>query len=174
LWERHQAYEDASAAGWWYPHKDFAMVCNHPAELHLDDQGRLHSEAGAAISWNDGWGLHVWHGVRVPAKVIEQPDQLTADEILGEQNVEVRRAMIEKAGPERLLEKGKLLQHDSYGHLWEIPVAGDEPIRLVEVEDPSTGREYYLRVPPSVGSARAAVAWTFDVPEREYEPAVEA
>lgn len=34
-------------------------------------------------------------------------------------------------------------------------------------------KDYWIRVPPSVGSAREAVAWTFDVQADEYAPAVQ-
>jgi hypothetical protein len=29
-------------------------------------------------------------------------------------------------------------------------------------------KDYFLRVPPNARTAREAVAWTFDVPERKY------
>jgi len=34
-------------------------------------------------------------------------------------------------------------------------------------------RRYWLRVPPTMRTARAAVAWTFDVPAKRYAPDIE-
>ena len=55
--------------------------------------------------WPDGWGIWAWHGVRVPRDVIEYPEGLTGERIEGEENVEVRRAMIERIGMETWLER---------------------------------------------------------------------
>lgn len=51
---------------------------------------------------------------------------------------------------------------------------GDEDLLVVSVRCPSTGRQCLLRVPPTISTCHAAVAWTagFDDPKR-YVPAVE-
>jgi hypothetical protein len=35
-------------------------------------------------------------------------------------------------------------------------------------------KTYHLRVPPTMRTAREAVAWTFDVPAEQYAPLVES
>src|SRR5437660_570977 len=36
-WDREKAYADAQiSAGWWWPHKDFVMVCNRPEFIKRD------------------------------------------------------------------------------------------------------------------------------------------
>ena len=52
----------------------------------------------------------------------------------------------------------------------------NNPYIAVHVTDPSTEREYYLRVPPEFKdkTPRAAVAWTFNVAEKDYHPIAEA
>ena len=40
----------------------------------------------------------------------------------------------------------------------------------VLVKCPSTGRNYVLRVPPSIRTAREAVAWTFNIAADKYQP----
>jgi hypothetical protein len=35
-------------------------------------------------------------------------------------------------------------------------------------------KDYFLRVDPSITTARAAVAWTFDLPTKSYRPSVQA
>jgi hypothetical protein len=55
---------------------------------------------------------------------------------------------------------------------------GDEPIVMIEVvnrtRDPDGGfKRYWLRVPPTVQTAREAVAWTFNMPAEQYAPEIE-
>lgn len=104
MMERARAYrETCESACWWWPHREFVMVCERPMWIDRDERGRLHSPTRAAICWPDGWGLHMWHGVRVPAHVIEAPASITVAEIEAEQNAEVRRVMIERYGAARYL-----------------------------------------------------------------------
>ena len=45
--------------------------------------------------------------------------------------------------------------------------------RCVQVQDASTKRQYFLRVPPEMRTAREAVAWSFGIDPDDYVPAVE-
>jgi hypothetical protein len=83
---------------WWWPHKEFVMVCERPQVLERDEAGRLHSVSGAACGWGDGWGVYAVHGTRVPSWIIEHPDRLTVDAIHAERNAEVRRVMVDRYG----------------------------------------------------------------------------
>jgi hypothetical protein len=86
----------AQNAGWWFPMKDAVVITERPTELHRDPQGRMHCDTGPAIRYPDGWGLHMWHGTRVPADLIEKGWGIR--EIFAEKNSEVRRCAIEKRG----------------------------------------------------------------------------
>ncbi len=99
LWDRSRAYDDAQSAGWWWPFREFVMVCDAPHTLHLEQMAptgwgshRLHSGDGPAVAW-DGWGLHYWHGTKVPADLIETG--WTVTQIFAEPNAEVRRCAVE-------------------------------------------------------------------------------
>lgn len=94
---------------------------------------------------------------------------------LKEENAEARRVMIERMGIERFLAEAKATKihvHER-GELFSIdlPDDPDRTLRAVRVTDPSTGRIYFLRVPPQIDRADDAVAWTFgfDVTS-EYAP----
>ena len=71
-----------------------------------------------------------------------------------------------------------MIDHDErFGTLHRRDMPG-EPFAMVKVinrtpEPDGSFRQYFLRVPPTVRTAREAVAWTFDVPTEEYEPLVE-
>ncbi len=164
-----------------------AVLCGPPEYIHRDAEGRLHDAEGPAIRWRDGYTLHAWHGVRVPGKIIEAPEQLTRGDLLKETNAEVRRVMMERLGSDRFAEMLDLVEihREEYGHpemrqtviLLRTkdpdPVAG-EHIQFVRVVCPSTGRVYHLCVPPTIEDALSGVAWTFSKARDDYAPAIEA
>jgi len=216
VFERFEIDEQLTkSCGWVWWHENVLAISDRPAVLHRDARGRLHCETGPSIAYRDGWALHHWHGVLVPARVIEQPETLTVPQIESEQNAEVRRVMLERFGSARFLrESGAQLVHqDECGILYRKELAGDEPLVMVRVLNPtpeSDGvlteaqarkvfgdevvdanlsvmqrigfaaqfrrpkfKEYTLRVPPTVRTAREAVAWTFDFPAAAYKPEIQ-
>ena len=91
------------SACWWWPHRDFVMVCERPVHIDRDEQGRLHSTKRKAIAWPDGWGLYRLHGISVPGELIEDPSLLTVSRIDGEPNAEVRRVLVDLYGRDKYL-----------------------------------------------------------------------
>lgn len=171
----------ARSAGPWWALERLAIVCERPLRLSLDERGMLHSAEGPAIAYPDGFALWADHGTMVPEWMVTDPARLDIAHIDAEENTEVRRVMIERFGAERLIrEGGATLSHeDAAGKLWrrELPAGRfGEPVVMVEVvnstaEPDGTRKTYFLRVPPHVRTATAAVAWTFDLPEWQYAPA---
>jgi hypothetical protein len=168
------------SAGWFLPHEKICWVSERHNILRRDERGRLHSIAGPAVAYPDGWAIYAVHGVRVPADIIEKKESITSDRIDNESNAEVRRVMIELMGYERyIFESGaKLIHSDETGALYKKEFTDDEPLVMVHVvnstpEPDGTIKKYLLRVPPQMERARQAVAWTFDIPEMEYRPLVE-
>ena len=192
LWDRGRAYEATiESACWWWPHRRFVMVSEHPLVIHRElinlavtrgwGSHRLHCDTGPAVVWPDGWGLWMIHGVRVPQRVVEQPETLTPAEILAEQNAEVRRVMVQRFGEERFIsESGALPIHrDKTGDLYRVDIPDDEPLVMVRVINSTQGQDgsrkpYWLRVPPTMTQAHEAVAWTFEQTTKMYAPAVES
>ena len=181
--------EIARSAGPWWALDDIAIVSERPLVNRTDDQGRPHASDGPAIAWGDGFEIYAWHGVIMDRSVVMEPEGITAAAIDEERNVERRRVLIERFGPERLVREGgaMLIHEDETGRLWRRDVdAGeppwrrrDEPVVLVEVinstpEPDGTRRTYFLRVPPITQTARQGVAWTFGLGEVEYRPSLES
>ncbi|GED83661.1 hypothetical protein TNCT6_07460 [Streptomyces sp. 6-11-2] len=167
----------ARAAGWWWPYEKTAVVCERPVELHRDEAGRLDRGDGPALAFPDGFALHAWRGMPVPAEFLAGLAELTPRRIREEENAELRRVMLEHYGYERYLEDSgaEPVQRDRAGVLWRIELEGDEPLVMVEVvnstpEPDGTHRTYWLRVPPSTRTARQGVAWTFGLEEADYVP----
>ena len=127
----------------------------------VTDELLENNEAYAAIE-SDLENLYFWHGVFVPAFVVVKPEWITTKHVLSEENVEVRRVMIERMGMERFLQEAgasEIHKHDM-GDLFSIDLPKDDPegvLRAVRVKDPSTGRIYFLRVPPTISRADDAV-----------------
>ena len=48
--------------GWWWPFGKCVIVSDRPTKLQLDDQGKLHSDRGPAITFADGFEVYVKHG----------------------------------------------------------------------------------------------------------------
>ncbi|MGW3726620.1 DUF6745 domain-containing protein [Streptomyces sp. NPDC000851] len=167
----------ARAAGWWWPYEKTAVITERPVELHRDEAGRLHRGDGPALAFPDGFALHAWHGMPVPAAFLDGLATLTPRRIREEENAELRRVMLEHYGYDRYLEESgaEPLQRDEAGVLWRIELEGDEPLVMVEVvnstpEPDGTHRTYWLRVPPRTRTAREGVAWTFGLDEADYAP----
>jgi hypothetical protein len=174
--------ELAKDCGWYWAYKGICILSEKPIYMKTDDEGRLHHEARMAIEYEDGFGLYMWHGVMVPSFYITNPESITKDMIFAEDNQEFRRIMLEIMTFAKFLQeveaitidvdlaRGRLVETKALAHL-----TGEDPVaRFVCVVDPSTGREYALRVPPTVQTAQAAVAMTFDVDAAAYNPIAEA
>jgi hypothetical protein len=167
----------ARAAGWWWPYERAVVTAERPVELHRDEAGRLDRGDGPALAFPDGFTLHAWRGMPVPAVFLEQLAGLTPDRIRAEENAELRRVMLEHFGYERYLDESgaRPLHRDETGVLWRIDLPDDEPVVMVEVvnstpEPDGTSRTYWLRVPPQTATAREGVAWTFGLDAQTYVP----
>ncbi len=175
----------AESCSFWISYEKAVLVSERPLVHRVEPAGndgryQFHCADGPALMFRDGWGIWAWHGLKVPRRVIEAPEGLTLWEIMGEEDVEIRRAMIEKVGAAQFLRKARamLVHSDTDGagqprELLRVDLPNDEPLVMVHVTDPSTGREYYLRVPPAMTRCDQAVAWTFGVDLDEYHPLIE-
>jgi hypothetical protein len=132
---------------------------------------RLHREDGPALVLGASRQDYFWHGTRVPEAAVLRPESLTVAQVLEEPDIEARRVLVERYGIPRLLNDAaaERLAVDDWGTLWRLPLAGDEPIVMVEVlnstpEPDGTFQDYWLRVPPRMTSPREAVLWTHGLP----------
>ena len=99
---------------------------------------------------------------------------------MGQGNTEVRRIMLERMGYEQFLSQvaAETVDEDQDAggrrRLLRVHMKNDEPLICLAVHDPSTGRRYLLRVPPTMGTCHQAAAWIagFENPDYYY-PVVE-
>lgn len=164
---------------WTFP--EVAIVCQKPELLAFDEEGRLHNDTGPSLVYPDGWQVFAWHGVLVPDFVVTSPQSITVDFIDTTDNAELRRVLIERYGQGRYIEDSgaEKIHQDDYGILYRKTMEDDEDLVMVKVinstaEPDGTFKEYFLRVPPHVTTAREAVAWTFGESGFSYDPLQES
>ncbi|MCC8480674.1 hypothetical protein C6W96_32130 [Streptomyces sp. CS149] len=169
--------EVARNAGWWWPYEHAVVITERPDVLHRDEAGRLDHGEGPALAYGDGFALHAWRGMPVPAAFLEELSSLTPERIRAEENAELRRVMLEYYGYDRYLSESgaEPVHRDETGILWRIALDGDEDVVMVEVvnstpEPDGTYRTYWLRVPPTTRTAKDGVAWTFGLEGAAYAP----
>lgn len=204
-WDKLSCWLDIfKSCGLWWSFDGLAIVSERPVQLHVDDRGRLHNDSGAAMLFRDNFALYQIHGVTVPADVVENPASITVERILGEENAEVRRVMIDKYGVARFARDADATTLDdnpTWGRLISIPLGDDEPLVMVDVLnntcetcqgstgeatasapagvircvcDESERKPYLLRVPPSTRSTLEGLAWMAGVTADEYAREVAA
>ena len=144
--------ELSKLCGWIYTRKYYAVVCERPSEVNLEN-GVIHNENGPAIAYTDGYKLHALNGHVVPDYVIERPEEITVEKIKEERkkNVETARIMMEVYGVQKYISEmgGEVLDVDSVGLSGEskrILVEDDEKQRWLIASDGSTGRIYTMPV----------------------------
>lgn len=144
--------------------------------------GEPHALDRPAVRWDRG-GLWFWEGIWIPGRLAERRSELALTDVLEERNVERRRLLVEAVGFEALARAaggGEPAQQDDYGRLWRLGrLLDDEELVTVEVvnstpEPDGSYRHYFLRVPPDIETARAAVAWTFEMNAGDYTVAAQS
>lgn len=66
-------------------------------------------------------------------------------------------------------------QRDDYGILLRAEIPGDEPWVAVEVENATPNKDgsrdkFWIRIPPTIWTAREGVAWSFNFKPDWYKP----
>jgi hypothetical protein len=164
--------------------------------LHHDAHGALESDVVNVCFWH---GVRVPRFVIVSPDLItiariDREENAEVRRVMIEryrhgEEIHGAAAFIRDAG-------GRRLDHDErYGTLWRLDdtparviqdsrevvsvgIPGDEAIVMIEVvnrtpEPDGSFKHYWLRVPPTMRTAREAVAWTFDMRAKQYAPEIE-
>lgn len=167
-----------------YNFENLVLWCPLPREVNFDsDSLELHHENLPSLAWDQRFQLFYWKGVEVPRKLIEAPDLIQKSDLTKIRNAEVRRCFQEKLGSARFASFFDLVQIDSDRDLQgnmqrlyrsaNIDILAKEHLQFAEVTCPSTGRIYFLSVPPDITNVWEAVAWTFGKTQDEYKPKAE-
>jgi hypothetical protein len=164
-------------AGWFNFFEKIALIADRPLFIALDADGLLHNEHGPALLYPDGWGVYAYHGTWIPGHAIENPEQVSLDDILSQPGQDAQKWLIERFGQTRYwLARGAfIIKEDEFGALFALPGAGSLMLRVVNstAEPDGTFKEYFLNVPPHTRTGREAVAWTFGLESHDYHPNAE-
>jgi len=121
-----------------------------------------------------------WLGIPIDERIAFHPETITAAEVLAETNSEKRRVLLERMGYESFIEQAQaeILDTDTdpggKRQLLKVTMRGDEDLVCVAVKCPSTGRQYVIRVPPTMRTCHQAAAWIAGYDNsNDYHPVIE-
>jgi hypothetical protein len=168
-------------AGTYMFFSNFCYACPYPLRWSVDENGRWHNSDGPSAEFSDGQKIYHWHGIQIDEALIMRKGLINPLTIEIERNVERRRIMIEIYGMDKYLRRSfaTKIHQDEFGKLYrKRSSSGEEPFVAVELknstpEPDGTYKIYVLRVPPTMKTAREAVAWTFGFSAGDYGPAVQ-
>jgi len=178
--DAYRLYADRCGVAYFY--RGVAFVSDRPERISFDHQRRLHADDGPALLWRDGFAIYAWHGLRVPAALIERRFEMTPKQIMTISNAEQRRAAIEiyghVHGPERFVtDLGARLIAEDTAHGFPRRLYQVENERFLHVingslEPDGTRREFLLGAHPEANSPHSAVALSYGRPAGKYREAV--
>jgi hypothetical protein len=159
--------EEAKSCHWWFPYDGIVLISERPTKLLVNDRGQLHCNNGPALEYSDGYSLYSLNGVQCKAKHVETPaEQYPLEDILKEQNVDLRRELIRRVGMELMLQKlpHKVLSKDSVGEhdyeLLSIDMPGfGEDWRYLKMLNPSIKVWHLEGVAPTCATVQQAINW---------------
>ena len=177
-----------------------------PPQYKFNPDGRLHCLDGPAwitstrLRWyvdgrRTGADIDIYGSINyyykdilVPSKYIIDRENLTFDEVITQDNAEVRRVGMEIYGFERMISEKRLKLIDSVEHddpemvseLYRAKLSNkdEEELSIIRVSDgtPTADgkrKKYILQVPPDMKTFQQAVAWTFRKEPDDYHPVIE-
>lgn len=168
-----------------------------------NEEGRLHADNEPAwksptriIWYKDGrrHGIdadifgsitYYYENIRIPTKfyqAMKNPDLLTVEEVLRHPNAEVKYVGVKIIGYDKI--KGhkncKIINtcKKTGMELFKIYNIFADPVCILKVinstpELDGTFKDYFLTVPPTMKTAKEAVAWTFRMEPNDYAPSQE-
>ena len=171
-----------------------------PIQQFTNEEGRLHKDDGPAyitptrITWyrdgrkhgidadKHGSLFYYYENIRVPPHFVTKPESITLQEVLAHPNTEVRFVGMKIVGMDKVMndKDTKIVHRDEEKNqvLFQIKGIFTDPVSYVKVvnstqEPDGTYKDYYLCVPPDMKTCKQAVAWTFRLSAKEYEPSQE-
>ncbi len=148
-------------SGFHYVYDTFAVICDRPEKISLNDNGEVHCEDGPAIRYRDGFEIYAIDGHIVSKLIVMTPEKITTDMIQQEGYAEVSRIMIERYGLSKyLVDTGaKILDMDFLslnGSATRILVEDTNGQKWLIGSDGSTKRTYNMSAPREAKTCKEA------------------
>jgi hypothetical protein len=159
-------FECAKNCGWFIPFQDVVIVSPKPQRIKTitNSLGNhiLHADGEPAIYYCDDFKIYMHQGVRIPEAMGSIPSKDWDPQwFVSEQNVEIKRIIAEALGYEKLFSALGAQRIDSWREytLYRAENVDVEPLHILQMKCPSTGKLHYERTPPDILSARASATW---------------
>jgi len=119
------------------------ILIRRPISVIKNEKGQLHNPHGKSVEFRDKWGIYCLNGVRMKEDHVMLPaEKIDVQEIIKEQNTEVRRELIRKIGIERFILKTDSKVLDKHGDYELISIKLSEEVpdaRYLKMLNPSIG-----------------------------------
>jgi hypothetical protein len=104
--------------------EDTIFISEKPTEMSWNNKNQLHADLKPSVKYADGYSMYNLNGVICPEWLVMKSSQdISVEEVLKIDNVEVRTQGIKKIGLERLENHGKLIDE----------VKGENPYKLIDM-----------------------------------------
>ena len=172
---------------------EYAIICKPPVFLNRDERHRLNCTHDGAVMFADNYKQFYVEGINFEPKQFDKffkTKDFTGVDILKLRNVEQKAVIIQEYGYDKILEEVDATVIDTYKgnskvtgkelsyQLFEFQLEDSLDswgrvlnIRLVQVECHTTHHKVTLGVPtiPQTNTCLKAIAWTFNLTEKEYK-----
>lgn len=179
LWEIYQRLAEISSHR--VCSEFLCVISEFPTETNYDEDNQAGVRGKPYQMWSDGSATYYYKGMTIPSLIVRRPDLITPKMIQEQENVEIRRVMLDTYGTERFIQDvgSKVIAEDNFGKLYYQEVEDDEPLVYVRVtnstpETDGSFKDYWLRVPPGTKTPKEGVAWSFGIGTEDYNPLVES
>lgn len=97
--------EGVKHCGMFWSYSEILVITDAPEVINLNDQDQFHGVDGPAIRWEDGFKFYALRNIVMPSYVVEwdKDDKRFVEMYAQEDNLEVKREILEKVGNEKFL-----------------------------------------------------------------------
>ena len=160
--KEYNAFKDCQKYGMAFPLDELCIVCQPPTTIKKNSDG-LHCTDGPALSYNGDNEIYALNGVSMPKKyVLTGEENITAEMVMKETNVEIRRELLRKVGIERILNDLPHKVLDTVGNyeLYSLDLSDElTNCKYLKMTNPSVGCFHLEGIEPSINTVEEALKW---------------
>ena len=160
--KEYNAFKDCQKYGMAFPLDELCVVCQPPSVIKKNSNG-LHCPDGPALSYNGDNEIYALNGVSMPKEyVLTTAENITAEMVMKETNVEIRRELLRKVGIERLLNDLPHKVLDTVGNyeLYSLDLSDElKNCKYLKMTNPSVGCFHLEGIEPSINTVEEALKW---------------
>lgn len=155
--------------GWYWTFENLVICTERPKSLHFNADKRLHRDLGPAIEYRDGFSVYALNGIRMPREYVMTPaSELSVEQVMKEQNVDIRRELLRKIGLERFVKEsgGKVLDEmvlevNNKRCVYQLldVTFGEVTAKVLKMDNPSINAIHVEGVEDHCNTVKEALAW---------------